>query len=75
MIIFLKSKIYDGKLNFQEHAVIVRSIGWLSEPCYNILGEENLIEIFTILSLKAEEKYLKYLFIYDFIYTYSFFIN
>lgn len=61
MIIFLKSKIFDEKLNFQEHAIVIRSIGWLSEPCNNILGEENLIEIFTILSLKAEEKYLKYI--------------
>lgn len=61
MIIFLKSKICDDKLNFQEHAVVVRSIGWLSESCNTILGSENLIKIFTILSLQAEEKYLKYI--------------
>jgi len=61
MIIFLKSKLYDFKLNHQEHSVVVRSIGWLAEPCNNILGEENLIGIFTTLSLQAEEKYLKYL--------------
>lgn len=64
MIIFLKSKIYNDKSNFQEHAVVVRSIGWLSEPCYIILGEDNLVEIFTILSLQAEEKYLKYILYY-----------
>jgi len=61
MIIFLKHKLYDFKLNHQEHAVVVRSIGWLAEPCNNLLGEENLIEIFTILSLQAEEKFLKYI--------------
>lgn len=63
MIVFLKSKIHDEKLNFQEHAVIIRSIGWLSEPCHNILGEGDLNEIFTILSLQAEKRYLKYIFV------------
>lgn len=63
MISFLKSKMYENYLSFQEHAVVVRSIGWLSETCYNLLGEENLIEIFIILSLQTEEKFLKY-FIY-----------
>ncbi|XP_025192516.1 DNA-dependent protein kinase catalytic subunit-like [Melanaphis sacchari] len=58
MIKFLKLKLCDLKLNYQEHAAVVRSIGWLAEPCNNLLGEEHLIEIFTILSLKAEEKYL-----------------
>lgn len=53
--------MFDTKLNFQEHAVVIRSIGWLSEPCNNILEEDYLFEIFTILSLKAEEKYLKYI--------------
>lgn len=62
MIKFLKSKIDNYKLNFQEHAVVVKSIGWLSEPCKNLLGEEKLIKIFTILSLLAEEKYFKYIF-------------
>lgn len=61
MIIFLKSKICDDKSNFQEHGVVVKSIGWLSEPCNKILGEEHLNELFTILSLQAEEKYLKYI--------------
>lgn len=61
MIIFLKFKLCDFKFNYQEHAVVVRSIGWLAEPCNNLLGEENLIEIFTILSLQVEEKYLKYI--------------
>lgn len=61
MIVFLKSKLYDHKLNFQEHGIVVRSIGWLSEPCNNFLGEENLNEIFTILSQQADEKYLKYI--------------
>lgn len=60
MLLFLKYKLHDNYLNFQEHAVIVRSIGWLSEPCYNLLGEEYLIEIFIKLSLQAEEKFLKY---------------
>lgn len=63
MILFLKSKMYEKYLNFQEHAVVLRSIGWLSESCYHFLGEENLIEIFIILSLQTEEKFLKY-FIY-----------
>ncbi|XP_029343352.1 DNA-dependent protein kinase catalytic subunit isoform X2 [Acyrthosiphon pisum] len=58
MIIFLKHKLYDFKLNHQEHAVVVRSIGWLAEPCNNLLGEDNLIGIFTILSLQADEKFL-----------------
>lgn len=58
MILFLKSKVHDDKLNFQERAVVIRSIGWLSEPCNNLLGQENLIEIFIILMLQAEEKYL-----------------
>lgn len=52
--------MYENYLNFQEYAVVVRSIGWLSEPCYNLLGEENLVEIFIILSLQTEEKFLKY---------------
>lgn len=58
---FLKSKIFDSKLNFQEHAVVIRSIGWLSKPCKNLLDEDHLFDIFTILSLQAEEKYLKYI--------------
>jgi len=61
MIIFLKLKLCDFKLNYQEHAVVVRSIGWLAEPCNNLLGEDNLTGIFTILSLQAEEKFLKYI--------------
>lgn len=59
MIIFLKSKMYDDKLNFQEHAVVIKSIGWLSEPCDNLLGQDTLIELFMILMLQAEEKYLR----------------
>lgn len=61
MIIFLKLKLCDFKLNHQEHGVVVRSIGWLAKPCNNLLGEDNLIGIFTILSLQAEEKFLKYI--------------
>lgn len=61
MIKFLKLKIYNHKLHFQEHAVVVKSIGWLSESCKNLLGEEKLIEIFYILLFQAEEKYLKYI--------------
>lgn len=62
MFMFLKLKLCDFKLNYQQHAVVIRSIGWLAEPCNNLLGEEHLIEIFTIFSLQAEEKYLKYIF-------------
>jgi len=65
MLMFLKLKLCDFKLNYQQHAVVVRSIGWLAEPCNNLLGEEHLIEIFTIISLQAEEKYLKYIIFYS----------
>ncbi|XP_060849991.1 DNA-dependent protein kinase catalytic subunit-like isoform X3 [Rhopalosiphum padi] len=58
MIMFLQLKLCDIKLNYQEHAVVVRSIGWLAEPCNNLLGEKYLVEIFNIFSLQAEEKYL-----------------
>ncbi|XP_050441863.1 DNA-dependent protein kinase catalytic subunit-like isoform X2 [Adelges cooleyi] len=58
MIHFLKSKMCDSKSSFQIQAAIIRSIGWLSEPYNNLLGQNHLKELFITLIMKAEEKYL-----------------